>query len=234
MADVAHLTPTECLAQATRYLGKQEKEDWESLPEFHATPPDWDAFKEALFRDYLDARKSHMSSAVLDIFVKEKSQQGIHSLEEFTTFNREFRRITASLVAEGWSSPVELQKAYTKSINLNLHRKIHIYLNGEKAPHVKGEPYSIKQVCAAAEYILEGSDPQFKDIFTVQPAPSNSGHSPVVPAIKSETAELLNAINMLGQNLQVTLLGIQSLPQPGPQILPTRPPTPQRQERPRL
>ena len=50
-ADAAHLTPAERLAQATHYLGKQEKEDWESLPEFHATPPDWDTFKEALFRD---------------------------------------------------------------------------------------------------------------------------------------------------------------------------------------
>ena len=48
-ADMAHLTPAECLTQATCYLGKQEKEDWESLPEFHASPPDWDTFKEALF-----------------------------------------------------------------------------------------------------------------------------------------------------------------------------------------
>ena len=196
----------------TRYLGKQEKEDWENLPEFHATPPDWDAFKEALFRDYPDARKSHTSLAVLDVFVEEKSQQGVHSLGEFTTFNREFRRITASLVAEGQSSPIKLQKAYTKSINLDLRWKIHIYLKGEKVPHVKGEPYSIEQVHAAAEYILGGSDPRFEDIVMVQPAPSNSGHSPVVPAIKSETAELLNAINMLRQNLQVTLMGIQSLP----------------------
>ena len=51
-AEVAHLTPAERLSQCTFYLGKQEKEDWEGLPEFMATPPDWEAFKEALYRDY--------------------------------------------------------------------------------------------------------------------------------------------------------------------------------------
>ena len=30
-ADAVHLTPTERLAQATCYLGKQEKEDWETF-----------------------------------------------------------------------------------------------------------------------------------------------------------------------------------------------------------
>ena len=50
-ADAALLTPAERLSQSTRYLPAQEKEDWESLPEYHATPLDWDAFKAALFRE---------------------------------------------------------------------------------------------------------------------------------------------------------------------------------------
>src|SRR5882724_332523 len=36
-----HLTVADKLSQSTHYLEKQEKEDWESFPEFHATPPDW-------------------------------------------------------------------------------------------------------------------------------------------------------------------------------------------------
>ena len=55
-ADVALLTPVERLSQSTRYLPAQEKEDWESLPKYRATPLDWDAFKAALFRDYPDAK----------------------------------------------------------------------------------------------------------------------------------------------------------------------------------
>ena len=56
-AEAAHLTPAKKLSQPTCCMEKQEKEDWESFPEFQATPPDWDAFKEALFRDYMDAKK---------------------------------------------------------------------------------------------------------------------------------------------------------------------------------
>ena len=72
-AKASHLTAANTLSQSTCYLEKQEKEDWESLPEFHTTPPDWDTFKEALFRDYPDPRKAYVSSEVLDEFIKEKS-----------------------------------------------------------------------------------------------------------------------------------------------------------------
>jgi len=124
-------------------------------------PPDWDAFKEALFRDYLDARKAYMSSQVLDKFIKENSQKTIQSLAQFSTFNQEFRRIKARLVMEGCSNLEELKKAYTKSINCYLHQKIQIYLESEKAPVLKGELYLIEQLREAAEYILKGLDPCF-------------------------------------------------------------------------
>jgi len=151
-------------------------------------PPDWDAFKEALFRDYPDAWKAYMSSEVLDEFIEEKSQQTIKSLAQFATFNWEFRRIMARLVMEGHSNPEELKKAYTKSINLDLCQKIQIYLKLEKAPILKGEPYLIEQVREAAKYILKGSDPCFKDIVTVHKLESSKrGPSPMPLPVKSET-----------------------------------------------
>jgi len=92
-----------------------------------------------------------------------------------------------------------------------LRRKIQIYLKSEKALVLKGEPYSIEQVRGVAEYILEGSDPRFEDIITVhQLEPSKRGPSPILAPVKSETTELLNAINMLGQNFQAALSGIQN------------------------
>jgi len=68
-AEPAHLTAADKLSQSIHYLEKQEKEDWESLPKFHATPPDWDTFKEALFRDYPEAWKAYVSSEVLEEFI---------------------------------------------------------------------------------------------------------------------------------------------------------------------
>jgi len=61
-------------------------------------------------------------------------------------FNWEFRRIMARIVSEGCSNLEALKKANTKSISPDLHQKIQIYLKSEKAPVLKGEPYSIEQV----------------------------------------------------------------------------------------
>src|SRR5882724_9304693 len=185
-------------------------------------PPGWDAFKEALFRDYLNAWKAYVSSEVLDEFIEEKSQQTIKSLAQFATFNWEFRRITARLVMEGHSNPEDLKKAYTKSINSDLHWKIQIYLKSEKAPVLKGELYSIEQVREAAEYILEGSDPHFKDIVMIHQLESSKGGPSLTPVtVKSETSELLNTINMLGKNFQAALMGMQSFSHPPVPNLPT-------------
>ena len=93
LAEAAQLTPGECLSHSTRYLDEEDKDDWENLMEFEATPPDWAAFKEALFREYPKARKPFISSADLSLFVDEKSKQEIHTLDEYVAFHREFRRL---------------------------------------------------------------------------------------------------------------------------------------------
>jgi len=62
-------------------LAEEDKSDWENLPEFITTLQDWDAFKEALFREYPSARKPFVSSANLDVFAKEKSKQEILTLD---------------------------------------------------------------------------------------------------------------------------------------------------------
>src|SRR5882672_3977057 len=93
LAEAAQLTPGEHLSHSTRYLDEEDKDNWENLTEFEATPPDWAAFKEALFREYPKARKPFVSSADLGLFVDEKSKQEIHTLDEYVAFHQEFRRL---------------------------------------------------------------------------------------------------------------------------------------------
>ena len=115
-------------------------------------------------------------------------------------------------------SKVELQKAYTKSINPDLWKEIVIYLISEKAPHVEGEPYSIEQVRSAAEYILKGCDPHFNNTVTAYDREFSKLVSSALPPgpslAKSETSELLGAINKLGQSLQVALNVVPNLARP--------------------
>jgi len=52
--------------------GEEDKIDWQKPPRIHCYTPGLDAFKEALFREYLSARKPFVSSADLDVFAEEK------------------------------------------------------------------------------------------------------------------------------------------------------------------
>jgi len=81
LAKAAQLCPEEQLAQSTCYLTGEEKVDWENLPKFEATPPNWTTFNEDLFWEYPKARNPFVSSVNWDIFVKEKSNQEIHTLD---------------------------------------------------------------------------------------------------------------------------------------------------------
>jgi len=127
-----------------------------------------------------------VSSEVLDEFIKEKSRQTIKSLTQFATFNWEFSRITARLVTEGRSNPEVLKKAYTKSINSDLHQKIQIYLKSEKVPILKGEPYSMSR-SGSSQICSEGSDQHFEDIVTIHQLESSKRvPSPMPVPVKSE------------------------------------------------
>ena len=63
LVEAAQLNPADQLAKCTCYLEKDIRMDWETLLEFKAAPPDWKAFKVALFRDYPDAQDPEHSSA---------------------------------------------------------------------------------------------------------------------------------------------------------------------------
>ena len=93
LVKAAQLIPEEHLARSTHYLNGEDKEDWENLLEVEAMPPNWILFKEAFFQEYPKARKPFISSADLDTYVEKKSSQEIHSLDEYATFHREFRRL---------------------------------------------------------------------------------------------------------------------------------------------
>src|SRR5882724_7832212 len=181
------------------------------------TFPDWDTFKQALFREYPNARKPFISSADLGKFVDEKCQHEIHTLDEFATFHWEFRRLANRLTKEKRVSADGLNRAYKKSIHPELWDKILFYLSDEKTPCVKGEPFAVEYVREGAEHILEGFDHRYK---TSRPSttPKTSSAPPIsAPPVKSEMSEVLNAIAMMGQNLQKVMTASQSNSCPGPQ-----------------
>src|SRR5882672_1193490 len=106
----------------------------------------------------------------------------------------------------------------------DLQDKILFYLSDEKTPCVKGKAFSVEQVWEGAEHILEGFNHRYKK---PRPAPSSASTSfrshPSAPPVKSEISEVLNAITMMGQNLQMVILASQIGSRTGPQGFPSQP-----------
>jgi len=76
--------------------------------------------------------------------------------------------------------------------------KVLFYLYNEKTQHIKGEAFKVEQVREAAEHILEGFDYQYN-----KSRPLTSSKSPLpAPLVQTEILEVVNAITMMGQNLQ--------------------------------
>jgi len=86
----------------------------------------------------------------------------------------------------------------------------------EKTPCVKGEAFEVEHVRKAAEHILEG--------LTIDTSILTLGYPGLIrislsaPPVKSEISEVLNAITMMGQNLQMVLSASQMASRPGPRL----------------
>ena len=93
-----------------------------------------------------------------------------------------------------------LNKAYGNSIHPKMHGKILFYLHNEKTPHERGKAFKVKQVRKVAKHILAGFDYQYE---ISRPSTSKST-MPALP-VKTEVLEVLNAITMMGQNLQMAM-----------------------------
>jgi len=124
LAKVAQLTLGEHLAQSTCYITEEDKDDWENLLELEANLPDWDIFKQALFREYPSARKPFISLVDLGRFINEKSKQEIHTLDYFTAFHQGFIRLETRRAKEKRVSADGLNRAYEERIHPELQHKI--------------------------------------------------------------------------------------------------------------
>jgi len=111
-----------------------------------------------------------------------------------------------------------LNKANESSIHSDLHNKILFYLHDKKTLHERGKAFEVKQVREVAKHILSGFDYRYK---SSQPSASSKS-TMLAPPVKTEISEVLNAITMMGKNLQMAMT-TQMTSRPGPQTFQNAP-----------
>jgi len=84
------------------------------------------------------------------------------------------------------------------AFTLTYGTRFHFTSQMRRPPCIKGEEFAVENVRAGDEHILEGLYHQYKKFRHLVSSRSPSSPAPV----KSEISEVLNAIAMMGQNLQ--------------------------------
>jgi len=157
----------------------------------------------------MSARKLFVSLADLEVLLRRN--QCRRSIP-YGLFHPEFRGLATHLAKEKKIPDFCLNKAYKNSIHPDLCDKILFYLHDKKPLHERGKAFEVKQVREAVEHILAGFDYWFKSSRTS----SSSKSTMLAPPVKTEISEVLNAITMMGQNLQMAMPS-QMTSCPGPQ-----------------
>jgi len=172
---------TEKKGHATRFLSVEDQEVWETIESFSDTAKSYDDFKRDILRLYAGNNEDRRYAiSDLDALIGEYSRVGILSMEDLTTFYRQFLRITTYLISKNRLSATEQSRAFLRAMHPeSFAREIKLQLRIKNPNNHPEDPYPLSELYEAAEFALAGSS----SIFNNTDAPAKSSIVGPVPPI---------------------------------------------------
>ncbi|KAJ7235115.1 hypothetical protein C8J57DRAFT_1089163 [Mycena rebaudengoi] len=194
---------TEKKMHATRFLSVEDQEIWEALDSFSDANQTYGQFKSAVLKLYAgNDEERRFELADLDAIIGQYSRVGILSMEDLTTFYRQFLRITTYLIQKNRLSAAEQSRSFLRAMQppafaLEVKQRLQI-----KKPDVHpADPYALADIYAAAEFVLAGSGGTLALAAHGTPAASTSTPStievkpdPGIAALVSTMAKLIEVL----------------------------------------
>ncbi|KAJ6540497.1 hypothetical protein B0H19DRAFT_959651, partial [Mycena capillaripes] len=171
---------TEKKKHATRFLSVDDQEIWEALATFTDNTKTYADFKASVLKLYAgndEDRRFELSD--LDALIGQYSRVGILSMEDLTTFYRQFLRITTYLMGKNRLSAAEQSRSFFRAMQpasfaLEVRRRLQI-----KKPDVHpADPYALADLYEAAEFVLAGSGSTLAFAAPTVPTPAVSAPAP--------------------------------------------------------
>lgn len=208
------------IEQALRYADTDERDLWEQIPEAAAnTPPggqpayNYTGFKEAVYKFYPGAM-SERKFTVQDMeeIVQDRAQSVVRTREELGAYYRQFTKIANFLIGKHRISDTESQRAFLRGFVGAFRQRILNRLGIKNVNHHPDDPYTVKDVYEAADFVLTGAE-------AAQPSaamPVVQINQPVAvatqPVIKQEDID--RKIDLKFQQFMQTMLQQQGQGQP--------------------
>ncbi|KAF8132727.1 hypothetical protein K438DRAFT_1787789 [Mycena galopus ATCC 62051] len=178
---------TEKKKHATRFLSVEDQEVWEALPSFSDATKTYADFKAAVLKIHAgNDEERRFGTGDLDVLIAEYVRVGILTLEDLTSFNRKFLRITTYLVSKKRLSEEDQSRAFLRALqpaafNREVTLRLHI-----KHPDVHpDDPYQLADLYSAAEFVLSSPSGTFNLHGVPAPRPA-----PVPPTSLPNTMEV--------------------------------------------
>ncbi|KAI0633139.1 hypothetical protein C8Q77DRAFT_1058885 [Trametes polyzona] len=191
---------------AVRYAPSNEKLLWRQFKTFEADRS-YDDFKREVIREYLgDDGKRLYSIGDLKVLVEEASHETFRSASEFKGYSRRFRIVADYLVKHDVLRNDERDRLFLKGLPMGFREQVLERLK-VKCPDVLAprQPYSVEQVTAAAEFVLDSQDedaplpPTTQSHIGSDPAAVARLAGTATPQVKSESLQLAEALNAMAQ-----------------------------------
>ena len=180
------ITDTEKKKQVLKYIDVNTEQMWKTFPEYILATHTYDDFKKVILDQYPDASDEYVySMRDMDVLIGEKQRTGIATMQELSEYHLEFMAITRWLITKKHLGELEQQRAYVRAFQPHFLSLIMNRLAIKHSDHHPNVPYEIKDVHAAARFILQGTSMQ-----NLPPAASGSP-SPMTASsndyVKTET-----------------------------------------------
>ncbi|KAI0633704.1 hypothetical protein C8Q77DRAFT_1056875, partial [Trametes polyzona] len=191
---------------AVRYAPSNEKLLWRQFKTFEGDRS-YDDFKREVIREYLgDDGKRLYSIGDLKVLVEEATHETFRSASEFKGYSRRFRIVADYLVKHGVLREDERDRLFLKGLSAGFREQVLERLK-VKCPDVLAprQPYSVEQVTAAAEFVLDSQDedaplpPPLQSRLGTHPATAARIADATTPQVKSESLQLAEALNAMAQ-----------------------------------
>ena len=199
---------------ATFYLEVEVAEVWEELPEFHSANKTYEEFKAAVIVMYPGADTEKRYTRVdVDQHVTKWRNRGIHSLNDWAEFYREFQAMCSWLRSRHRISDHEISSRLLKVFDPAQRKAIDQRLEIKDPDHDWEVPYTLQQLDEAARHLFRGPLTSRRR----GEAASDETRTPGVLPVKQENTAMqaqLDALSQRIEQLTASLTATRSAPRP--------------------
>lgn len=190
LAEVAQLDEATKIKQSIRYLDREDAEFWEVLDEY-TEANDWNAFKKTVLSFYPGSDpKDRWTRKDLTKLRKAQREKRIRTRGDFAEFDREFAKISNTLIANEVVSDLEARRLFWGSFDVSFQDKLEWKIELRNPTYTSQTIPTFEEIRHAANLVLKGTPVETSHTTTQDSSTELAEVSQLVVPAKTEAFDM--------------------------------------------